>query len=482
MIVNLYGFDKKKNSTKRPTGIGTVLTNVQLKDDTSVQSPVLVINENTPGMPVPFDPSYFTYVYIPKFTRYYFITDIRWVCGVWEFYLTIDVLASFKTAIGNMSEYVVRSDSSFDTSISDISYPVTTNYSVNKSMIDLGLSMTGFYILGIISNSSATSEGAISYYIMTASEMANFKSYLMSETFLSANGLSNLTELNKDLVKVLYNPYQYIVSCKFFPFNYPSSTGTAVSSINFGWWSIPQSARMISGYNVFIKQSGNFTAAAHPQASRGRYLNHVPYTEIYVMHPIIGTILLDSNKIEATNNVIITITCDSISGQAVIDITNSTRGIRLYEAVVNFAQDIPLAQINTDVIGVARTAINSIGNIGNAAISGFAAGGIPGAVAGAVAGVGEGILNTIEASVPILQSSGVNGNKANYYFTADFYTVFRQVVNEDKANRGRPLCQVKTLNTLSGYIKCADAHVDISCYDIERSLITEYLQSGFYYE
>ena len=482
MNVYLFGFQKKKNSTAQPVLNTGDAFDMKLKEETSVLNPALIINPASQGMPNPFTPSYYTYAYIQKFERYYFITDWQYINRMWVAYLTVDVLASFKTAIGTMSEYVVRSDSSFDTSISDISYPVTTNYAVSKSMIDLGLSMTGFYILGIISNSSAVSEGAISYYIMTASEMANFKSYLMSETFLTANGLSSLTEMNKELVKVLYNPYQYIVSCKFFPFDYPSSTGTAVTSINFGWWSIPQTARLISGYNVFIKQSGSFTASAHPQASRGRYLNHVPYTEIYVMHPIIGTILLDSNKIEATNTVIITITCDSISGQAVIDITNSTRGLRLYEAVVNFAQDIPLAQINTDVIGVARTAINSIGSIGDAAMSGLKTGGITGAVAGAIAGVGEGILNTIEASVPILQSSGVNGNKANYYFTADFYTVFRQIVNEDKANRGRPLCQMKTLSTLSGYIKCADVHVDISCYDIEKNLITEYLQSGFYYE
>lgn len=502
MIVNLYGFQKKKNSTAQPSiSSATVLNDVELKDDTSVLTPVLLINQNTSGMPVPFVPSYFTYAYIPKFDRYYYINDARWVSGLWELYLSVDVLASFKNTIGNLTEYVLRCSNTFDTSISDITYPVTTNYAVTKSPIDLRLDSTGFYVLGIISNSSAVSEGAISYYIMTAAEMANFKSYLMSETFLTANGLADLEEINKNLVKCIYNPYQYIVSCKYFPMAYPSNEGTAVTSINFGWWTIPQAARLVSGLVIFSKQSQEFTQAAHPQASRGRYLNHAPYTELYVMHPMIGTILLDSNKIEATNKVIITITADGISGQGVIDITNTTRGIRLYESIINFAQDIPLAQINTDVLGLARTAVNSAGDLIAGAAAGMAGGVVGGAVGamiggptggatgafiggavGALAGGGSGILNTIQASIPILQSSGVNGNKANYYFPADFYTVHRQIVNEDNAHRGRPLCQVKTLNTIPGFILCADGHFSASCYESERQAVNDYLRAGFYYE
>lgn len=484
MIVNLYSFQKKKNSTAQPQiQTATTLTSVQLKDSTGIMNPIILINPNNAAFSTPFVPSGFNYAHIPSFGRYYFVNDWTWRNGLWECSLSVDVLASFKTSIGAMSEYILRSSSQFETSISDITYPVTTNYAVTRAPIDLNLDMTGFYVLGIISNSSAVSEGAISYYVMTAAEMANFKSYLMSETFLSANGLANLQEMNKELVKVAYNPFQYIVSCKFFPFAYPSSTGTAVTSINFGWWSIPMTARLISGYVIFSQQSDNFTAGAHPQASRGRYLNHAPYTEIYVIHPMLGTVLLDSNKIEATNTVMITVTADAISGQGVIDITNTTRGIRLFETCSNIAQDIPLAQINTDVIGVARTAINSIGEVGDAVANAFGLGLGKGGVIGAgIAAVGNGILNTIEASIPVLQSSGVNGNKANYYFPADFYTVHRQVVDEDLDHRGRPLCANKTINTLSGFILCADSHFSGQCFDAEKDMVNNYLTTGFYYE
>ena len=480
MLVNLYGFMKKKNSTARPSiQDATTFTNVQLKESTSVLNPILIFNPGSSGMPSPtFTPNAFTYAHIPNFERYYFVQDWRWINGLWECSLTVDVLASYKTAIGLTNEYVTRCSYAFTTEISDKLYPVTTDYAVTRTIIDLGLNSTGFYVVGLISNSSAVSEGAVSYYIMSAAEMANFKSYLMSETFLSANGLSNLQEINKELVKVLYNPFQYIVSCKFFPYDYPSNTGTAVSSINFGWWSIPMSARLISGYVTFIKQSATFTALAHPQASRGRYLNHAPYTDIYLMHPLIGTIVLDSNKIEATNTVVITIETDAISGQGCITITNTTRGIRLYEAMINMAQDIPLAQINTDVLGVARTAVDSVGSIATGAVSGLLSGNLLGAIASPISG----ILNTIESTIPILQSSGQNGNKANYYAPANFYTVQRKVADEDNANRGRPYCKKVQLSNVPGFILCADAHAEISCFASERDEIINYMTTGFYYE
>ena len=474
MNVYLFGFQKKKNSTLQPALTDGTLFPCQLKDDTTVLNPVLVLNASSQGMPVPFTPSFYTYAFIDKFSRYYIVTDWKYVSGLWECYLSVDALATYKNLIGNLSEYILRSSYTFATEISDGIYPTTTNYAVTKSMIDLGLSTTGFYVVGIISNSSSVSEGAISYYIMTASQMANFKSYLMSETFLSNNGLASLAEIDKNLVKCIYNPYQYIVSCKFFPFTVPSGMGTSVTSVNFGWWTIPQSAKLISGLNTVSKQSPDFTAPEHPQASRGRYLNHAPFTEIYVMQPFIGTVVLDSNKIEATNKVRFTVTCDLISGDAIIDITNMTRGLRLYESVITFAQDIPLAQMSQDVLGMARSAVDTVGG----AVSGFLSGGIGGAIANAASG----IINTLESSIPIMQSSGVNGNKANYYVPADFYVVHRQVVNEDRAHKGRPLCDTKVINTIPGYIVCSDAHAEISCYDTERSTIIDYMNNGFYYE
>lgn len=473
MNVILWSFDKKKNSTARPTITdGTQFTNVQLKEETSVINPVLLFNPNSTGMPVPFNPSYFNYCLISSFTKYYFIDDWQYLNGIWACYLKEDVLATFRSGIGALSEYVVRSASSYNGYISDLFYPTHTNLSMSRTTLNLGLNLTGFYIIGVINNLSTASTGAITYYFVSATQMANIKSYLMSETFLANNGLNNLQEINKELVKVLYNPYQYIASCKFIPMSFPTS-GTD-ENINFGWWAVPFQGRRMPSVGYVATSNLTFNVSAHPQASRGSYLNHAPYTERYLIHPLIGTILLDSNKIDAGDQILLMITCDVITGEATVQISDTTKNITLYESSIMLGVDIQLAQINTDVINMARTAIDSTANViskvGNLDI------------VGAISTSATGILNTLESSIPILQTNGSNGNMSMFNLPVNFIQCYRQLVNEDLAHKGRPLCEVKTINTLSGYIQCSDAHAELACYDIERQEIVNYMNTGFYYE
>lgn len=471
-----FQFSKKRNSTKQPTsGSGITYSNLELKDDCSILNPIIKLR--VAGMPVvsvaPVNT--FTYCYIGKFNRYYFIDDWVYTAGMWEGHLSIDVLASHKTEIGASSEYVVRSASTKDGSIIDTLYPATSNITMTTGLKLMNF-QSGFYVIGLISNSSAVSEGAISYYSVSAQQMANIKSYLMSNTFLNDNNLYTNPDISPDLLKALYNPYQYIVSCKFYPFSRP--TGTEVNGINFGWWSLPyQAIRMPEGGNIVVTASDAYTVPAHPQASsRGTYLNHAPYSELTVYHPLIGTIPLDMAKIDAGDEINIIIQAETITGQGYI-IIRSTRNNQqyiLYQGMTQIAIDIPLAQMNIDTINVARTAVNTVGNIVSNAMSLN--------VGGVISAAGNGVLDALQCTAPVLQSGGTPGNRASFAETAKFIMIQRTVANDDNANRGRPLCQVKTINTLSGYIKCADAHFASPCLASERERIESFMESGFFYE
>ena len=476
MNVYLFGFQKRKNSTKTPAlNTGTLFT-CQLKEDTSVLNPVLLLNEHSTGMPSPFTPSYFTFAYIDRFARYYFVTDWRYINGLWECYLVEDVLASFKTSIGALSEYVVRSSSAYNGYISDGLYPAHTNPTITINSINNGLTTSGVFCIGVINNQSGATQGAITYYWMSAAQLGALKSYLLSNNFLADNGLSSLTDMSQDLLKCVYNPYQYIVSCKYFPIAKPGILSD--TDIKIGWWTLTGytgEPMVASGY-VTNKVAPDIPTPAHPQAAaRGSYLNHAPYTERYVYHPLIGTVLLDSNKIDAGDRVILSYSIDGVSGQASARITNTTKGdVVLFATNIQLAVDIPLAQISQDYIDMARTAIDSTGNVISAALHGN--------IAGAITGAATGVLNTLESSIPVLQSSGGSANLSVFGIQVFCNNVFRNIVNEDNAHRGRPLCEQKTINTLSGYIQCADAHADLSCYDAERSQIIEYMNTGFFYE
>ena len=141
---------------------------------------------------------------------------------------------------------------------------------------------------------------------------------------------------------------------------------------------------------------------------------------------------------------------------------------------------IQIAQVGTDYLGTAVSAINTIPQIMGGAISGIASG--KGAIMGAISGGANGVYNTIQSAMPQVETSGSNGSFLTAGYQTHVVTQFFKIVDEDIAHRGRPLCELRQLNTLSGFILCAEGEIDISCYDDERKEITRYLTTGFFWE
>lgn len=477
MNVYLFGFSKRRNSTKRPTTTDGVNFDMELKQETSILNPVLIVNKIVSGQPQ--QPTLYNYAFIPIFNRYYFINDWQYINGAWICYCAVDVLATYKFDIATMSAYVLRSASASDGTISDILYPCKSGLQYNNDFFSMDLSQVGLYVVGIISNSEYATDGAVTYYMMTATEFGTLKSFLLDEGFLSLAGVSSLTDIPKNFVKSYFNPFEYIVSCRFFPVDYTRATqqATAVTELNIGWWKLSNfsTKRMPGGFFMDI-QSNTVNVGSHPQAaSRGVYLNHAPYTERVLIHPMLGTIVLDANKIDGGDSITVATRVDFTTGEALTYVGNATKNVTLYTQAYQFAVNVQLAQISQDVFSMARSAVQTV--------SGTVAGALTGGIPGAIAGAASGILNAVEASQPILSSNGSNGNRAVYHVPVYLQAWYRIIVDEDNSDRGRPLCQVRTLGTLSGYIMCSEAHcVSMSAYDTEKIDVDNYLNSGFFYE
>ena len=80
------------------------LTNVYLKDGSSVTHPSLLITSSD-------DLSEFNYCYIPIWNRYYFMEVDSISNNLWEFKCSVDVLFSNATAIDTNYAYIERSES-----------------------------------------------------------------------------------------------------------------------------------------------------------------------------------------------------------------------------------------------------------------------------------------------------------------------------------------------------------------------------------
>ena len=495
MIIQLFSsFSKKENSTKKPTGTVDKRVTGYLKEPCSLSNPVFKIERLTQDA----SPADYTYAIIPAFHRFYFVEDWIWADGLWECHMSVDVLATYRDIIGASSEYVLRTDSTtnFNGEITDTMYPATTDFSMRETYAPSVFSSdltVGCYIVGIISGGQTDAVGAITYYAMSSTEFGALKEMLFSDDNLQIMGIIDsqgqqiVQDLSQEVLKTLYNPYQYIASCIWFPFPKSSITNkTDVSALKIGWWGYPLSGSRL--YAQTIEFGENMGIQAHPQsATRGSYLNYAPYTRRTLIGRF-GTVVLDTAYFTSSDQISIGYLVDLITGQcrATIEKTYTSGGSLHHDvlAVRHFLIGVPIqiAQVGTDYLGTVASAIGTVGSAVGGAVSGFISGGVGGAVMGAISSSANGIYNTIQSAMPQVETSGSNGSFLAPSTHTALLEHYYQIVDEDITHKGRPLCEVKRLDTLSGFILCAEGDLDINGFDNERKLINKYLTSGFFWE
>lgn len=491
ITVTFYtNFEKRLNSTKQPlnTDSHTDYT-CTLKEGCNILTPEIEIYLSSG------DPSSYNYAYIPSFKRYYFVNDWTYFHGVWTASLSVDVLASFKTGIGNLSKYVVRSSYTSNGDIIDGFYHTEADLqrSIIPSTSPFSTGIQGTYIVGIIGeqpNANVPCVGGVCYYALSFSQMAELINYLMSSTFsnIMADPANGMTD---SITKVLMNPTQYIASCIWIPY---SITTTAVSvQPKIGWWN---TSPLSSGCNAlgsggisslqFSKVGTNITVTSHSQIARGAYLDCAPYSRyIFHLEPW-GDIELNSNFIMKNKTVSYTITTDGMTGMGRLDITSGTKVISS-----NFAQvGVPIA-----ISEILQTADISVGGIVASLTGALAAGWDALTGGGSLKDAGSAAVNAVESYNTDVNVKGVNGSAISYTGVglgtgADAYNtqgpyirVDRfDLVPEDNAEFGRPLFDIRTVSNIPGFIKCADGEHNIAGYENEKSQISGYLTGGFFYE
>ncbi len=490
-VVFYSGFSKKLNSTAQPSGSGTTHS-CELKDSCSVLYPEILVHRLTADA----SPHTYNYCYIQKFGRYYWVKDWSWEKGVWRASLAVDVLASWKTQIGNTTAYIERAVTEYNGDIQDKLYPATTNSTITAVSMTSGyVNITpanGCFVLGIINNANfAESQpgGAVTYYAMTPTQMRSLMHYLLSDTFLDDNGFPQTMgtgqQLAHDTAKAFVNPIQYITSCMWFPVPANDISDGVDVNIVLGYFDLD--ANVVVGKKVNSFAYIDHVAGIipyHPQAqSRGGYLNYAPYTRISISVPPFGLIPIDTSFLRIGNYVYCKLLVDVITGKANLrvtiqrDLEHLDNDTIVTEANSVFGIPIPLSQMIPDYLGVVSGAGSLISNIA----SGYSSGGISGAVTNAFMS-----LNSVGDSVSSLmaqpQVQGVSGsfmqNIAHPIMTVQHFNV----ADENLTDCGRPLCRTKTINTLSGFIKCGDVADTIPATEDEKTSITGHMLNGFYYE
>ena len=492
MIVTLYSFAKERNSTAVPdNGVYKRDFDCIIKNPFTLTSPTLIFKLDT--IPVEL------YCYIPDFDRYYFIESWTFDQNRWIATTSVDVLGSRRDGILATTQYVLRSASQFDRNIADSFYPAKSEYVFKKFSAPDDYWVTDpnqyTYILDISGSGNSTY-----LYVFNFSQFIHFNEYLLGSTeWLNLDQITD--EISEQLSKMLFNPLEYIVSCRIYPIKYDKFVqtmgGTSVTKIPFGWWSIPRPATRIS--KATLQSTMTVTYDLHPQNKRGNWLNLNPYTSITVFYPPFGTFDVPTDALYSGSGDKTTIKqvmhIDLVSGMGSLWIYNASDTV-VVNTSAKIGVDYPIfAQSFDTSTNLATAAVVSGANayfgdanqstIKNAhtfdifgqklSVPNFSMDSITGAVKDFVSGF-------LTASTKI-DKFGSAASTADYQDDPCIVVKYTMLVDEDNDKNGRPLAKRVVLSTLSGYTTCQNPHLVLVGYTpTENDAANAYLANGFYIE
>jgi len=434
MNIMLYKFNKRYNSTKRPSPAdGSIaLTGVYINDNnSSVTKFTLSVPDakTTLEQTVPRHINRYNYAYIPDFGRYYWIYDWRYANNsIWHATLIVDVLASYRNCVLDSGSYgyCTRTDNPdlWNNYLIDNMYPTTTHVNISTRTIQTPLFSSdpnaGVFVLGIIST-KPPKYGAMNYYLVPRAEMNILVSNMVS---ISPNDFDDAEDwknsgLSSEVIKSIVSPMQYIKVCKWVPvaINYTVSPITQ-NEIHLGSWNSGAHGLLVDSANqehtaaYYIRLIDIYNVAGD---SSIEYINKPPFVEFELFNSLIGTIPLDpivlsniyqfcvDSDIErdplTTQVAEIKFNVNLVNGvlrweirykdEITIDNNNFDDIGGLYHDSKNIAVDLPLAEVSYNYIEQAKVGIKT-------AASAFEAGTLFTSPSTYITNITSGLLDTLK--------------------------------------------------------------------------------------
>ena len=264
---------------------------------------------------------------------------------------------------------------------------------------------------------------------------------------------------------------QYIKSCVMIPVATQEISGidNAASFGVFSFDNIGTGQKVHPGSRIY--KSYSFTLKKHPDTNaRGNYVNSAPYTKMTLTIPPYGCIDIDTSVTCNASTLNVDIEIDPTNGKGILVISCNNIVLNRLEAQIGIP--VSLSSVTRDYIGGVTSAVNAVG-------SGVSA--LMGNIGGVFSAIGS-IGSAVESMMPRAQTVGTTGSFVSNRgdFRLDYQ--FMRPVDDDNTHNGRPLCDVRQISSLSGYILVQDGDVAIAGTSAEDAAVRNYLEGGFYYE
>lgn len=464
--LKLGTYAKKKNSTAQPDLTGWAEFSVTLKRGSDLDDPELELNVSES------DIQNYNYAYF--LGNYYWIERKNMVRNdLCQVKLKMDVLATFKSAIGSSNMYIIRSSAASDGAIVDRYYPQTAE----KTVVGVGFNSApnvgfggGHYVINV----AGKKIGSSTLYSLTPYNFSTLVGQLMGTVDTAGQGLSNdYLGVIESISNSIFQPMRYINSVMWFPGEFPGTDYTgATDPMYIGKWASGVNYRIINN-PILMLHDEVITLPKHPKAStRGKYLNLAPYSQYTMEYDPFGTFTLDSSQLVDETQIRATVYVDALTGQGILKVKGETNSANLASITTQLGVQLPITASGLGP-GTVSSAVSVVGGIGSI----FA-----GNLAGAAGVVGAGIDSAMSAITGSVSSLGSQGGILSYATPKGITGTFYDIIDEDNANNGRPYCQVNNPASLGGYMIVDKAPLSISCTEPELLEIERYLTTGFYYE
>lgn len=490
--LNLWsGFTKRRNSTKQPTGTGDAQKTVKLKEGTSLEQPVFILDGQQHG-----------YNYAQFGGVYYYIDDVVIAKNnITELHCSRDLLATFKAAITGSSQFVLYY-SHTNNEIVDRRLATKTVITVDsdtETFNNLGSGQS--FMLTVVASDSAgdmtgdggtnvfacdqnninalfddalltTIKGAVNQEITDIKQIINGISTSDVQSVLIGLALANYDFMSagEDITNTaLYadDVEKFIKHCYVLPIA-PANIGGSYKKIRVGKWDTNSSGN--KGFPRIVHDSA--TLSIPWQASDWR--RNAPYHEIYLYIPYIGIVDLPASELIGVNTITVNVSVDTYSGVTTF-VINAANGTVLGQYSTNIAAQYAVGSSNISLVQAGANIITSA-----AALTAGAMTGAPGAIAGGALG----LVNSIK---PIDKSIGSNSGAAGMGLgnTVKCFTVFHDTTvspGSVSAVQGTPYNGVMSLSGVSGYVQCMNASVEMDGLGNDKDIVNNYLNGGIYIE
>ena len=465
MNIELFSFNKRKNSTKAPTGSGTQVS-VVLKEETSSMKPGFELtSSNLPA----------NVTYVKAFGNWYYISDITLQTNTkWLISCVLDPLASFAAAIKNTTAFIEYADT-YNSRIYDPRLAKLINATeISETASGTYINTSGYFVVASVGDNGSGTVILSSYNQVEqlGNEISNFLSQLTWASGDIVNAIKNFVDcfITGDVSSCLR-------SVKWIPLDTPSLG--AAQTIHLGMYNTNITGNRIAPPTVVSK--GPYTLnIPHPSNVMLRTSSTCEYN-LYI--PFIGNTSISADILADESTLNVYISYGATTGELVAEVkTGSGKIIGTYGG--NVACDIPVGGSGISMRNMASSVVHGV----MAAGAGIGAIGAEGAattkalatasLANAKAGISD--IRATNTTVGGVDSVATIGIDQRIMLTCSYWDVSTSGSNLTSMI-GSPYYKTDTIGN-HGFVKCSGASIDIAGYDDVIDTINSYMNNGIYIE